>query len=156
MKKIKLFSIGKAKNIEGSYAELYCNFYIVFNREYIFTFLIESPDLACSNRHPIRLIKHWIMEIEEQETKYLRRYEKFIKNDLAVEEFAERVLKAMDFAIKATDSKDNYSIGMRNGIRYSKSLIDSKEPNFEHIENDNCGKGCDFCKHTSECMPSKE
>lgn len=79
-----------------------------------------------------------------------------IKNDLAVEEFAERVLKAMDFAIKATDSKDNYSIGMRNGIRYSKSLIDSKEPDFEHIENDNCDKGCDFCKHTSECMPSKE
>ncbi len=78
MKKIKLFSVGKIKSIEGSDAELYLNFYIVFSREYIFTFLIESPDLACSNRHPIRLIKHWIMEIEEQETKYLRRYEKFI------------------------------------------------------------------------------
>ena len=78
MKKIKLFSVGKIKSIEGSNAELYCNFYLVFNREYIFTFLIESPGLACSNRHPIRLIKHWIMEIEGQETKYLRRYEKFI------------------------------------------------------------------------------
>lgn len=78
MKKIKLFSDRKIKSIEGSDAELYLNFYIVFSREYIFTFLIESPDLACSNRHPIRLIKHWIMEIEEQETKYLRRYEKFI------------------------------------------------------------------------------
>lgn len=78
MKKIKLFSVRKIKSIEGTDAELYCNFYIVFNREYIFTFLIESPDLACSGRHPIRLIKHWIMGIEEQETKYLRRYEKFI------------------------------------------------------------------------------
>ncbi len=78
MKKIKLFSYRKIKSIEGSDAELYLNFYIVFSREYIFTFLIESSDLACSNRHPIRLIKHWIMEIEEQETKYLRRYEKFI------------------------------------------------------------------------------
>lgn len=78
MKKIKLFSVGKTKSIEGSDAELYCNFYIVFNREYIFTFLIESPDLACSGRHPIRLIKHWIMEIEEQEAKYYRRYENFI------------------------------------------------------------------------------
>ncbi len=78
MKKIKLFSDKKMKSIEGSDAELYLNFYIVFSREYIFTFLIESPALACSNRHPIRLIKHWIMEIEEQETKYLRRYEKFI------------------------------------------------------------------------------
>ena len=78
MKKIKLFSVGKIKSIEGADAELYCNFYIVFNREYIFTCLIESPDLACNDRHPIRLIKHWIMEIEEQETKYLHRYEKFI------------------------------------------------------------------------------
>ena len=75
MKKIKLFSDRKIKNIEGVDAELFLNFYIVFSREYIFTFLIESPDLACSDRHPIRLIKHWIMEIEEQETKYLRRYE---------------------------------------------------------------------------------
>ena len=75
MKKIKLFSDRKIKNIEGADAELFLNFYIVFSREYIFTFLIESPDLACSDRHPIRLIKHWIMEIEEQETKYLRRYE---------------------------------------------------------------------------------
>lgn len=78
MKKIKLFSVRQVKNIEGEDAELYCNFYIAFSGEYIFTFLIESPDLACSDRHPIRLIKHWIMEIEEQETKYLRRYEKFI------------------------------------------------------------------------------
>lgn len=78
MKKIKLFSVRKIKSIEGTDAELYFNFYIVFSRIYIFTFLIESPDLACSGRHPIRLIKHWIMEIEEQETKYLRRYEKFI------------------------------------------------------------------------------
>lgn len=76
MKKIKLFSVRKIKSIEGADAELYCNFYIVFSREYIFTFLIESPDLACSGRHLIRLIKHWIMEIEYQETKYLRRYEK--------------------------------------------------------------------------------
>lgn len=78
MKKIKLFSVRKIKNIEGSDAELYCNFYLVFNNRYIFTFLIESPNLSCSDRHPIRLIKHWIMEIEEQETKYLRRYETFI------------------------------------------------------------------------------
>lgn len=78
MKKLKLFSVRKIKSIEGTEAELYCNFYIVFSRKYIFTFLIESPDLACSGRHPIRLIKDWIVEIEEQETKYLRRYEKFI------------------------------------------------------------------------------
>ncbi len=78
MKEIKLFSVRKVKRIEGEDAELYCNFSIVFSRKYIFTFLIDSPNLACSDRHPIRLIKHWIMEIEEQETKYLRRYEKFI------------------------------------------------------------------------------
>ena len=76
LKKIKIFSVSEHKNIEGQDAELYCNFYLVFNRSYIFTFLIESPNFGCSDRHPIRLIKHWIMEIEEQETKYLRRYEK--------------------------------------------------------------------------------
>lgn len=78
MKKIKLFSIWKIKRIEGADAELYCNFYIVFSKKYIFTFLIESPNHACSDRNPIKLIKHWIMEIEEETTKYLRRYEKFI------------------------------------------------------------------------------
>lgn len=43
----------------------------------------------------------------------------------------EKIIDAIDFAIKATDSQDDYSMGMRNGMRYVKSLIDGKEPQYE-------------------------
>jgi hypothetical protein len=80
MKKIKLFSASKNKKIEGDDAELYVNFYLVFSRNYIFTFLIDSPDLACSDRNPIRLWKHWLMLFEEECVKYLRRSENAQRN----------------------------------------------------------------------------
>ena len=76
MKKIKLFSAKKEMMIEDSEAELYINFYLVLNKTYIFTFLIESPNLACSDRHPIKLIKHWAMEVEHEYVKYMRRWER--------------------------------------------------------------------------------
>lgn len=75
MIKIKLFSIKKSKIIEGEVAELYCNLYLVLNRTYIFTFLIESPDIAFSDRHLIRLIKTWIISVEFDSVKWLRRFE---------------------------------------------------------------------------------
>ena len=43
----------------------------------------------------------------------------------------EKMIDAIDFAIKATDSQDDYSMGMRNGMRYVKSLIDGKKPQYE-------------------------
>ena len=43
----------------------------------------------------------------------------------------EKMIDAIDFAIKATDSQDDYSIGLRNGMRYVKSLINGKEPQYE-------------------------
>ena len=76
MKKILLFSTKATKGIEGSKAELYVNFYLVLNARYIFTFLIDTPDLACSDRNPIKLWKHFLMMLEEENVKYLRRYEK--------------------------------------------------------------------------------
>lgn len=75
MKKIRLFSTKAIKDIEGDEAELYLDFYLVLNRHYIFTFLIEAPNLACSDRHPIRLWKHFLIMFEEEYVKYLRRYE---------------------------------------------------------------------------------
>ena len=42
--KIKLFSVHKNKAIEGEDVELYLEFYLVFNKTYIFTFLIDSPN----------------------------------------------------------------------------------------------------------------
>jgi hypothetical protein len=76
MKKIKLFTATETKEIEGEAAELYFNFYLVLNKNYIFTFLIDGPNLSCSDRNPIRLWKHWLMLFEEEYVKYLRRYEK--------------------------------------------------------------------------------
>ena len=51
MKKIRLFSTKAIKGIEGEEAELYVNFYLVLNRNYIFTFLIDgSNDLSVFSR----------------------------------------------------------------------------------------------------------
>lgn len=76
MKKIKLFSAEKSIGIEGSDCDLYIRFYLVLNKNYIFTFLIDAPNLSCSDRHPIRLWKHFLMEYQEEYVKYLRRYER--------------------------------------------------------------------------------
>lgn len=76
MKKIRLFSTRVTEGIEGTKAELYVNFYLVLNKNYIFTFLIDTPNLSCSDRHPIRLWKHFLIMLEEETVKYMRRYEK--------------------------------------------------------------------------------
>lgn len=75
MKKICLFSTKVTKDIEGDKAELYVNFYLVLNRTYIFTFLINAPNLSCTDRHPIKLWKHFLIMLEEETVKYMRRYE---------------------------------------------------------------------------------
>ena len=51
-------------------------------------------------------------------------------------DFNEKMIDAIDFAIKATDSQDDYSMGMRNGMRYVKSLIDGKQPQYESRQTD--------------------
>ena len=76
MKKICLFSTKATKGIEGAEAELYVNFYLVLNKNYIFTFLINAPNLSCSDRHPIKLWKRFLIMLEEESVKYMRRYEK--------------------------------------------------------------------------------
>lgn len=44
MKKIRLFSTTTVKEIEGSEAELYVNFYLALSKDYIFTFIINAPN----------------------------------------------------------------------------------------------------------------
>ena len=75
MKKIRLFATKATKEIEGADAELYVNFYLVLNRTYIFTFLIDAPNLSCTDRNPIKLWKHFLIMLEEDNVKYMRRYE---------------------------------------------------------------------------------
>ena len=45
--------------------------------------------------------------------------------------YGEKLIDAIDLSIKATDLQDDYGMGMRNGMRYVKSLIDGKEPQYE-------------------------
>ena len=79
MKKICLFSTKAIKDIEGTEAELYVNFYLVLNKDYIFTFLINAPNLSCTDRHPIKLWKDFLIMLEEENVKYMRRYERYEK-----------------------------------------------------------------------------
>lgn len=51
------------------------------------------------------------------------------ENAMAYDEF----LKTMDMAIEATTENDAYSIGMRNGIRYAKSVVDNVDPEYESV-----------------------
>ena len=48
------------------------------------------------------------------------------------------MLKLIDVAIEATNMEDDYSTGMRNGLRYARYLIDdTKDPEFEKCESGN-------------------
>jgi len=42
-----------------------------------------------------------------------------------------KIVDTLDFAIDASNGDTNYFVGFRNGLRYSKSLIDGEEPQFE-------------------------
>lgn len=81
MKKIRLLSTKAIKGIEGAEAELYVNFYLILDRDCIFRFLIEAPDLACSDKHPIKLWKYFLITLEEEWVKYVRRYEELMPRD---------------------------------------------------------------------------
>lgn len=48
----------------------------------------------------------------------------------------EKIIDNIEFAIKATDSQNDYGMGMRNGMRYVKSIIDGKEPQYESKQTD--------------------
>ena len=44
---------------------------------------------------------------------------------------SEALIHTIEMGITATNSNDIYSLGMRNGMRWCKSLIDGVEPKFE-------------------------
>lgn len=45
---------------------------------------------------------------------------------------SEALIRTIEMGITATNSNDIYSLGMRNGMRWCKSLIDGVEPKFEN------------------------
>ncbi len=46
---------------------------------------------------------------------------------------SETLIRTIETGITATNSNDAYSLGMRNGMRWCKSLIDGVEPKFEDV-----------------------
>ena len=44
------------------------------------------------------------------------------------------VVKMLKFGIEATNGKDGYSTGMRNGIKWALSVITNEEPDFDSVE----------------------
>ncbi len=52
------------------------------------------------------------------------------------------LINIMVHTIKSMPGKDDYSVGMRNGIRYSMSLMNEKEPEYEScvIKKDNISR----------------
>lgn len=51
-----------------------------------------------------------------------------------IEEFKKNLLRTINAGIITTNTKDDYSCGIRNGMRWCRSLLDDKEPQYEHIE----------------------
>lgn len=108
MKKIRLFSTKITKGIEGEECELYVNFYLVLNKTYIFTFLINAPNLSCSDRHPIKLWKLFLILLEEETVKYMRRYETCInRGQIMTREDAIRREDALQALCKAVHKNDD-------------------------------------------------
>ena len=96
MKKIRLFSTKAIKGIEGEETELYVNFYLVLNKNYIFTFLIDTPILSCSGRNPIKLWKRFLMIMLEDDITYTRRYYNTIFLKCATKEDIEKLERSED------------------------------------------------------------
>lgn len=48
-----------------------------------------------------------------------------------INEFVEKLIEKIKFGIEASNINDDYTTGLRNGMRYCLSLIDGKEPEFE-------------------------
>lgn len=54
---------------------------------------------------------------------------------IKVVEMEDKIIEQIDFDINATTGDDDYSVGLRNGLRLAKSLINGEQPIFEHVEN---------------------
>jgi hypothetical protein len=53
------------------------------------------------------------------------------------------LIQIIEKGIKATGTADVYSVGMCNGMRWCKSLLDGKEPEYDTVQQ----KNCEGCKH---------
>lgn len=73
-------------------------------------------------------------EVRKEAMTIYWRLKKYEDTSLTPEEIIdgkEKLIKDIDFAIKATGISDHYTIGMSNGMKYVKSLIDGKTPIYD-------------------------
>lgn len=52
----------------------------------------------------------------------------------------DKLIEAIDFAINATDSTDDYSIGLCNGMIYVKALLTDGNPDYKKCQNNSISK----------------
>ena len=51
------------------------------------------------------------------------------------EQYNNKLIETIKFGIEASDTDDEYTIGLRNGMRWCLSLIDSGRPEYENCNN---------------------
>lgn len=108
--KIKAFmpQIVVSKNVNKPYFSI--TYYDIEKKEWI----------NCYGSYFLEYVVKWFYDYFEEVEIDMTELKPFVEN--------------AQFAIKATDSADNYSSGFRNGIRYCLALIEGKEPEYETLK----------------------
>jgi hypothetical protein len=55
---------------------------------------------------------------------------------MTLDEYKQSLLTSIHIGITATNHDDEYSVGLRNGLRICKAYIDGQEPEYEEVKND--------------------
>lgn len=86
MKQIKIFSARKETYIDDGPVTLDCDIWMYLEWFHLPSFAVCGPNYACADKSLIKALKRWIMEMEFDQIKYMRRwkrmmYEKQLKDD---------------------------------------------------------------------------
>lgn len=77
---------------------------------------------------------------EEVKDEYIKHLEEKTRNSIS----KDKLIEAIDFAINATDSTDDYSIGLCNGMIYVKALLTDENPDYKKCQNNEEEKTYEF------------
>ena len=55
---------------------------------------------------------------------------------LSIDMYKQSLLTSINIGITATNKDDEYSVGLRNGLRICKAYIDGQEPEYEAVPNE--------------------
>lgn len=111
--------------------------------------LQKENDLAkkalIANSYEADEINTLLVKIQELQ-KENEEYSKQMDLDYVDENFVskDKLIEAIDFAINATDSTDDYSIGLCNGMIYVKALLTDGNPDYKKCQNNEEEKTYEF------------